>query len=185
MGQKLVGLLSSLRRLLNRVWFRTEPLGFTDRMQLVCRRRDGTVKWVIDTDTDPLKSNSMAETGMAQIAGLLLSDVGGTAFDYVGIGTSGTAESAGHTDLQTPLARKTGAGTRVTTSFTNDTAQLVATFSSSDGLSGTSSVQEGGVFTAASSGVMGFRKIFTAKSVNWTDGDTLEVTAKCQVKQGT
>jgi hypothetical protein len=45
-------------------------------------------------------------------------------------------------------------------------------------------VKEGGVFTAATSGVMLFRKIFTAKSVNWDDGDTLEVTATCQMKQG-
>lgn len=165
--------------------FKAEPLGLTDKMVLTCRRRDGTIKWVIDTDTDPMKSNSMAKTGMAQVAGLILPDVGGTGFDYVGIGTSNTAESADHTDLQTHLARKAGTGTRTTTAFTNDTSQLVATFSSSDGLSGTSSVQEGGVFTAASAGVMLFRKIFTAKSVNWDDGDTLEVTATCQMKQGT
>jgi hypothetical protein len=132
-----------------------------------------------------MKSNSMAETGMAQVAGLILPDVGGTGFDYVGIGTDNTAESASHTDLQASIKRKAATGTRVTTTFTNDTAQLVATFSSADSLSGLSSVKEGGVFTAATSGVMLFRKIFTAKSVNWDDGDTLEVTAKCQLKQGT
>jgi hypothetical protein len=164
--------------------FKAEPLGLTDKMVLTCRRKDGTVKWVIDTDTDPMKSNSMAETGMAQVAGLILTDVGGTAFDYIGIGTDNTAESASHTDLQASIKRKAATGTRTTTAFTNDTSQLVATFSSADSLSGLSSVQEGGVFTAASAGVMLFRKIFTAKSVNWDDGDTLEVTATCQMKQG-
>ena len=160
-----------------------ENLGLADRMILVCRRKDGSVKWIIDTKDFP--GNSMAKTGMAQVAGLILTDVGGTAFDYVGIGTDGTtAESADHTDLQTPVKRKAGTGTRVTTTFTNDTAQLVATFAAADGLSGTTAVAEAGVFTAASAGVMLFRKIFTAKNVNWDDGDTLEVTAKCQMKQG-
>lgn len=160
-----------------------EKLGFADEMVLVCRRKDGSVKWKIDTALEG-KSNSMAKTGMAQVAGLILLDVGGTAFDFVGIGTSTAAESADHTDLQTPVKRKAGTGTRVTTTFTNDTAQLVTTFSSADGLSGSSAIAESGVFTAATAGVMLFRKIFTAKTVNWDDGDTLEVTAKCQMKQG-
>jgi hypothetical protein len=160
-----------------------EELGLQDQVILVCRRRDGSEKWKIDSKDYP--GNSMAQTGMAQVAGLILTDIAGTAFDYVGIGTDGTtAESAAHTDLQTPVKRKAGTGTRVQTTFSNDTAQLVATFSSGDTLSGSSAVAEAGVFTAAAAGVMLFRKIFTAKTVNWDDGDTLEVTAKCQMKQG-
>ena len=164
-------------------------LGFIDSFLLVCRRKDGSIKWVIDTRFDPiaLKGKSITNTGMAQVAGLVLTDVGGTAFDYVGIGDSNAAESAAHTDLQaaTNKKRKTATGTQVTTTQTNDTAQLVATFSkAADGLSGTWSVQEAGVFTAVTGGVMLFRKIFTAKSVNWDDGDTLELTGKCQMKQG-
>lgn len=126
----------------------------------------------------------ITNTGMAEVAGLLLTDVGGTDFDYVGIGESNAAESAGHTDLQTPTIRKAGVGTRVTTTQTNDTAQLVYTFSSSDGLSGTDTIQEAGVFNAAAAGIMLFRKIFTGKVCDWDAGDTLEVTCKCQVKQG-
>jgi len=160
-----------------------DELGMVDQVILVCRRKDGSVKWRTDT-AEEKKSNSMAKTGMAQVAGLILTDVGGTAFDYVGIGTSTAAESADHTDLQTPVKRKAGTGTRVTTTFTNDTSQIVTTFSSADGLSGSSAIAEAGVFTAESAGVMLFRKIFTAKTVNWNDGDTLEVTAKCQMKQG-
>jgi len=160
-----------------------ETLGFTGQIILVCRDKHGKIKWIIDTNKEK-KSNSMAKTGMAQVAGLILTDVGGTAFDYVGIGTSSTAESADHTDLQTPLKRKAATGTRITTTFTNDTAQLDTTFSSGDTLSGSSTVTEAGVFTAVSAGVMLFRKIFTGKTVNWDDGDTLQVTAKCQMKQG-
>jgi len=160
-----------------------DELGMVDQVILICRRKDGSIKWIVDTSKEK-KSNSMAKTGMAQVAGLILTDVGGTAFDYVGIGTGTTAESADHTDLITPVKRKAGTGTRITTTFTDDTAQLVATFSSADTLSGSSAIAEAGVFTAVSAGVMLFRKIFTAKTVNWDDGDTLEVTAKCQMKQG-
>jgi hypothetical protein len=163
---------------------RDERLGFGDEVVLVCRRRDGSVKWTVDTSREG-RGRSMAKTGMAEVAGLILTDVGGTAFDYVGIGTSTAAESADHTDLQAPVKRKAGAGTRVTTTFTNDTAQLVATFSSADGLTGSSTIAEAGVFNALSAGVMLFRKVFTGKTVNWDDGDQLEVTAKCQMKQGT
>jgi len=161
-----------------------EKLGMVDQMILVCRRKDGSVKWVIDT-TKEKKSNSMAQTGMAQVAALILTDVGGIAFDFIGIGTSNAAESAAHTDLQASVKRKAATGTRVTTTFTNDTAQLVATFAAADTLSGSNTIQEGGVFTAVSAGVMLFRKIFTGKTVDWDAGDTLEVTAKCQMKQGT
>ena len=124
-------------------------------------------------------------TGMAQMTALILSDVGGTAFDYVGIGTSNAAENANHTNLQTPLVRKAAVGSRVQTTVANDTGQLVATFSSTDGLSGSATITETGVFTADSGGVMLFRKVVAGKTVNWDDGDTLTVTDKCQVKQGT
>jgi len=165
-----------------------DKLGFTDQMILVCRRRDGTVKWRTDTKIDPIGrlGNSMAKTGMVNVAGLILLDVGGTAYDFIGIGDSNTAENADHTDLQaeTNKKRKAGTGTLIETAFADDTAQIVVTFSSSDSLSGSWGVTEAGVFTAATAGIMLFRKIFTAKTCDWDAGDTLEVTAKCQMKQG-
>ena len=126
----------------------------------------------------------ITNTGMAVAAGLLLLDVGGTAYDFIGIGTDNTSEAAAHTDLIASVKRKAAVGTQVTTTQTNDTAQLVITFSSADSLSGTAAIVEAGIFTAASAGNMLFRKIFAAKSCDWDAGDTLEVTAKCQVKQG-
>ena len=166
-----------------------EELGFADQMILVCRRKDGSVKWKTDTKTDPIakKGKSMAKTGMAEVAGLILLDIGGTAFDFIGIGDSNAAESADHTDLQavTNKKRKTATGTRIETAFPNDTAQFVCTFAAADTLSGSWNVQEAGVFTAETAGIMLFRKIFTAKPCDWDAGDTLEVTAKCRMKQGT
>lgn len=161
-----------------------DSFGMHDQMILRCYRKDGSLKWEIDTDKDPLKSSSISKFGMAQVAALILADVGGTAFDYVGIGTDNTAESKDHSDLVASVKRKAGVGTQETITETNDTAQIVVTFEAADTLSGTDSIKEAGVFTAASNGIMLFRKIFTAKSVNWDDGDTLEVTAKCQMKQG-
>jgi len=160
-----------------------ENLGMADRVVLVCRRKDGSIKWKYDSAKDP-ESESMVKTGMAHVAGLILVDVGGTAFDFVGIGTGTTAPTADDTDLETPVKRKAGTGTRETTTFTNDTSKLVTTFSSADTLSGTSNISEIGIFTAETGGVMLFRKTFTAKSVNWDDGDTLEATGTCQMKQG-
>jgi len=160
-----------------------ESLGLVDQIIAVCRRKDGSVKWILDTSKEG-KSKSMVKTGMAQVAGLILTDVGGTAFDFIGIGTGTTAPTADDTDLQTPVKRKAATGSRVTTTFTNDTAQLVTTFSNADTLSGSHAITEYGVFTAVSAGIMLFRKVETAKTINWDDGDTLEVTAKTQMTQG-
>lgn len=174
-----------------------EKLMLADQIIAVCRRKDGSIKWMVDTSKRSFFRrlldrvlrfyNSMVKTGMAQVAGLILTDQEAALdkFDFIGIGTGTTAPTADDTDLQTSVKRKAGTGTRVTTSFTNDTAQIVATFSSADGLSGSHSIAEYGVFTAVSAGVMLFRKVEPAKSVDWDAGDTLEVTAKCQMKQGT
>jgi hypothetical protein len=86
--------------------------------------------------------------------------------------------------LVTEIKRKAGTGTRVTTTVTNDTFQLVATFSSADTLSGSSNVTEVGMFNDAAAGTMLMRQVFTAIPCNWDIGDTLEMTIKGQMKQG-
>lgn len=161
-----------------------ERTGIVDSAILEVIGADGRVKQRVETMVSE-KYNSITYAGMAEVAGLILTDVGGTAFDYVGIGTSSIAEDPAQTDLQSPLKRKAGTGTRVTTSVTNDTAQLVATFSSADGLSGTSTICEVGMFNAATAGTMLFRKVVPGVTVNWDAGEQLAVTLKCQIKQGT
>ena len=79
----------------------------------------------------------MVKTGMANVSALIVSDVGGTAYDFVGIGEGTTSPTADDTALETLVKRKAGVGTQITTSFTDDTCKWVATFSSSDSLSGT------------------------------------------------
>ncbi|MCW3994934.1 MAG: hypothetical protein NWE98_02140 [Candidatus Bathyarchaeota archaeon] len=173
--------------------------GLVGSLSLVCRDKQGNIKWQEQVSDVLIKypetqkekglrniKKLITNTGMAEVAGLIGNTGSPTAFTVVGIGDSGTAESAAHTDLQASTNKKRKAGTvsRVTTTQTNDTLQIVATFSSADSISGTWSVQEAAVFNNTSGGVMLFRKIFSAKSCNWDAGDTLEVTAKCQVKQG-
>jgi len=153
-----------------------------DRVIVVVKDKDGNIKQEYDSGWSV---NGITNVGKAEVAGLILTDVGGTPFDYIGIGTGTTAFSPEQTGLISEVKRKAGTGTRVTTTTTNDTAQLVAIFSSADGLSGTHAITESGVFNASTGGVMLCRQVFTAVNVNWDAGDTLQVTWKIQVAQAT
>lgn len=114
--------------------------------------------------------NVTTNTGKVALAALF--GTGSTYFSYVGIGTGTTAEAATDTALQIEIT--TGGGARavatysaVTTTLTNDTAQLLKTFTFSSSFS----VSETGTFNASSGGVMCNRKTFTAIPV--VSGDQL------------
>jgi hypothetical protein len=126
--------------------------------------------------------NALTNTGFAEVAGLIGTDVtsGRTAFDYIAVGTGTTAATATDTALETEvtdsgLARAAGTGTRVTTTVTNDTFQLLKSFS----VTGTVAVTESGVLNASSSGVMLCHQTFSA--INVVNGDTLQITWKIAV----
>jgi hypothetical protein len=68
------------------------------------------------------------------------------------------------------LDRALATGTLITTTTTNDTAQIVATFN----VTGSKSLVESGLFTAASVGTMLCRKVFGAVAV--INGNVLRVT---------
>ena len=123
----------------------------------------------------------ITNAGMAEVAGLIGTDTQGdvTAFDYIAIGTGTTAPSATQTALVSEQQRAAATGTRVTTSVTNDTLQLVKDAFS---FSGSYAITEVGVFNSSSGGTMLSRSTFSA--VNVTANDTLKVTVKIQVKQG-
>ena len=160
---------------------RVEPQGMTDRVTLRVFTKDGKLKQEYDSGWSP---NGITNVGFAEVAGLILLDVGGTAFDYIAIGTGTTAFDPTQTALVSEVIRKAGTGSKTTTSVTDDTAQLVTTFSSADGLSGSHAITESGVFNAASGGVMLCRQTFPALNIDWDAGDTLQVTWKIQIKQG-
>ena len=122
-------------------------------------------------------SNVVTDVGIAQVAGLLNGLVT-TPFQYIAIGTGTAGITATSTSLSGEIARKPATTSRVTTNVTNDTAYWEATFSSADGLSGTSSVAEAGIFDAETGGNMLLGKNFEAIEVNWDEGDTFTVSWK-------
>ena len=126
--------------------------------------------------------NALTNTGFAEVAGLINSDQSGshTAWDYIAVGTGTTTATATDTALETEetengLTRAAGTGTRVTTTETNDTSQIVKSFS----VSGSVAVTESAVLNASSNGVMLCRQTFSA--INVANGDTLQITWKVKV----
>ena len=141
----------------------------------IVRDRNGNIKEAVEIH------NLITNVGKATIAGL----IGGLAtnkFTYMAIGSDATAADATQTALVAEIARKAGTASQITTTVSNDTYQLEATFSSSDSLSGTASIQESGLFDAASAGNMLNRATFGAVNVNWDAGDTFTLTWKVQVQ---
>lgn len=124
--------------------------------------------------------NVVTNVGKAQVAGLI-NGVVTTPFTYVAIGTGTTPPAATDTALVTEIKRKAGTASRETTSVTNDTAVVEATFTSADGLSGTSAVTEAGLFDASTGGNMLSRQTFSALNINWDAGDSLTIRWKIQV----
>jgi hypothetical protein len=140
--------------------------------------RDGEI-----VETREVK-NLIVNAGKAAMAGLCISDVSVDTFDAIAIGTGTDAVDVGDTTLETEITtnggqRRSGAnvtGTRVTTSVTNDTAQLVTTFTFTGGFA----ITESGIFNhaTAGSGDLLARQVFAA--INVASGDSLQMTWKIQ-----
>lgn len=144
-------------------------MGLKGRIRLVCHDKDGNFKY----DTGFI-NNTITNTGKAQIA-LLAGDSSAVPFTYLALGTSNTAPSAGQTALigeisTNGLQRASATVSRVTTTTTNDTLQLTNSFTAS----GSSTVEEVGIFNANSSGTMLGRALTGSKAL--VNGDQLVVT---------
>ena len=121
------------------------------------------------------RRNIVTNVGLAAIIRLVFSGLTETKFGYLAIGTGTAPESATDTALQNEIKRKSATVSQVTTTVEGDTALLEATFSSADGLSGTSNVSEAGIFNASTGGILLARKVFSAVPINWDAGDTLTI----------
>jgi hypothetical protein len=121
------------------------------------------------------RKNVITNVGLACIIRLVFSGLTETKFGYLAIGTGTTAEAVTDTALQAEIKRKSATVSQVTTSVNGDTALLEATFSSADGLTGTSNVSEAGIFNASSGGSLLARKVFSAVPLNWDAGDSITV----------
>jgi hypothetical protein len=124
--------------------------------------------------------NLVVNAGKAGVASRINGAGGEAAFTYIAIGTGTTAPSATDTALQSEIttgggARAAATATRVTTTVTNDTAQLQVTFN----FTASFAVTESGVFNAATGGTMLARQTFTA--INVANGDSLQITWRFQV----
>jgi hypothetical protein len=124
-------------------------------------------------------SNLITNAGRALISGLINGSGTPAAATYVAVGTGTNAAAAGDTTLQTELAasgltRAAGTVSLVTTTVTNDTAQVTKTFS----VTGTQAVTEAGLLNASSTGTLLCRQVFSA--VNVINGDSLAITWKVQ-----
>jgi len=121
--------------------------------------------------------NLLTNVGLAEMAGLWIGL--GTAFGYIAIGTGTTPAAETDTALATETHRAAATVSQDTTTVTDDTAKLVATFS----FTASYSITESGVFNASTGGDLLCRAVFSAISV--VDGDSLEFTWKIQQTRGT
>ncbi|HEX5429865.1 MAG TPA: hypothetical protein VFX17_02165 [Patescibacteria group bacterium] len=124
-------------------------------------------------------SNGITNAGRAIISGLINGSGSPAAFTYIAVGTGTTAFSTSDTALDTEtatsgLSRAAGTVSTVTTSVTNDTAQVLKSFT----VTGTVAVTESGLFNASSSVTLLCRQTFSA--INVVNGDTLQITWKVQ-----
>ena len=152
-----------------------EKLILKDKMIAEVYDKNGNLKQRVEGE------DLVVNVGKAQVAGLI-NGVVTSAFKYIAIGTGTTSPSASDTGLGNEIKRKSATTSRVTTSVSNDTAQLEATFSSSDGLSDSSAVTESGVFDASSGGNMLCRQTFSVLNIDWDSGDTLKIIWQIQVQ---
>ena len=130
----------------------------------------------------------ITSAGKAAVANMLISgttDISG--FAYIVIGSGDTAASTGDTAAEKELVRAAASLSRITTGATNDTTQLVYTFSSGNpsGLGGTSTgsqaIQESVVINEATGGTALCRQTFSDLSLDWDGGDSLQITWKIQI----
>ena len=124
--------------------------------------------------------NTITNVGKAEIANLIGNVSSPTAFTFLGVGVGTAAAAATDTTLgseivDTGLARAAATMSRVTTTTTNDTVQLLKAWTAT----GVKAVTECGFFNAVTVGILGGRQVFTA--VNTANGDILQITYKIQL----
>ena len=124
-----------------------------------------------------VKGRCPTNAGFAQVAALVGSVDSPSGFTYLALGTDATAEVPANTALgaeitDTGLERAAATVTRVTTTVTNDTLQLLHEWTAT----GVKILREIGAFDAASAGNMLARKTYDA--ITTADTDHVKMTYK-------
>jgi hypothetical protein len=128
--------------------------------------------------SETIGKNLVVNAWLAGLAWLAWNTGSVNPFTYIALGSNNTAAAAWQTALSSEITgnwwqrANASSVSRVTENVTNDTLQLVHTFT----FSWTETVREIGVFNAASSGTMLSRYVTSDKALN--SGDTLEITYK-------
>jgi len=133
--------------------------------------KDGNLK------EDKTIKNTITYAGLAVVAGLINNSDSQNPFTYLAVGTGTTAASTGDTSLEaeitdTGLARASATCSRVTTNQTNDTSQLVKSWTAT----GVKAITECGILNAAADGTILGRQVFSA--INTASGDIVSITYK-------
>lgn len=120
-----------------------------------------------------MAADKITNSGLAIITNLL-SGIGGTVPKYIDWGTGASAATTSDTALQTPAgeSRTNGTPSRVTTTATNDTYQVVGTMTATAGRA----ITEAGLFDAATTGNMYQHDTFS--TINLLTGDSIAFTLK-------
>jgi hypothetical protein len=131
-------------------------------------------------------ANTVTNVAFADVAGLINGATSPASYEYIGIGTGTTAAAATDTALETEINNDgnpsftnrggAGAASLVTTTVTNDTAQVVQTFTIG---AFTPAVTESGLLNSNTAGTLFARQVFSA--VNLSSGDNFQVTWKIAV----
>lgn len=122
--------------------------------------------------------NTITDTGLAEMANLFGNVSSPVAFTYLALGTGTTAETTSDTALEAEitdsgLARASATVTRETDTVTNDTTQLLHTWTATV----SKTISELGAFNDATAGIMvGRQASFTAVPLD--SGDKLQMTYK-------
>ena len=130
----------------------------------------------------------VTSAGKAAVASLLVSGVTSvSAFQFIAIGSGDTAASTGDVALDEEGVRAKATASRITTTATNDTAQLVFIFGSGapsgwyTGSTGAQAIDESGVWNELTGGQLLSRQTFNDLNIDWDGGDTLQITWKVAV----
>lgn len=107
-----------------------------------------------------------------QLATGQLAQTASTTYKYIAIGTGTTGFSSGSILLTNEIQRALATVSSVTTSYTNDTAQLVATFN----FTASYAVSEAGIFSNPNSGTQYLWAAQSFAAVNVVSGDSIQIT---------
>ena len=147
---------------------KTDGIGLSGQFTLIAQHSDGEVFAVRDI------LNTITNSGMDEVAQLLCGE-GGTAFDYVGLGSDSTAAAATDTELAAEIDyTSTGAAARVQDASPETATDKIATIAAAFTFTDAYELKEVGLFNAETTGDMLARQVFAA--INVANGDSLTAT---------